>query len=153
MFQRKLNVPLSLVHPSMKEKVQARQQKQKAWHDVHAKERKFSVFVRNYVRGPLWLPGQVLEFINDKLYLIMLTHGRRVRKHIDQIRRRSTDSKEQVNFPVEGKDAIDFEIDTCVDTEFGEANERPERNPNGEDTPNYELKLLLRHLCSVFLKE
>ena len=37
------------------------------------------------MQGPVWLPGEILEKHRSTLYTVLLTDGRKVRKHTDQL--------------------------------------------------------------------
>ena len=43
------------------------------------------MYARNYSPGPMWLPGEIVEKQGSTLYTVLLTDGRRVRKHTDQL--------------------------------------------------------------------
>lgn len=109
MFKRELRVPLSLVHPNIKSRVVAKQNKQKSSHDLHAHERQFSegnkVYVRNYLRGPEWLPGIIINKTGNVMFTVKLLDGRDVRKHVDQIRLRHTDER----VGLDGSSSIELE--------------------------------------------
>ena len=83
---------LDLLHPNITSQVNDSQECQKRNHDVHAKPRSFHgedlVFVSNTGRGPKWIEGVVEQQTGPLSFLIRLTDGRRVRKHMDQLRAR-----------------------------------------------------------------
>ncbi|CAI5661061.1 unnamed protein product [Oreochromis niloticus] len=89
MMGRKLRCTLDLIHPDLKQKVTARQDRQRLYHDRHAKERMFvigdTVYTRNYGRGPKWIPGLIQEMTGPVSYLVMLGNGTVVRRHVDQL--------------------------------------------------------------------
>jgi len=62
--------------PNTAEKVEAAQRKQKSQHDVKAKAQEFkvgdSVYVRNYLQGNKWLPG---EQTGPQLFVVKLVKG------------------------------------------------------------------------------
>jgi hypothetical protein len=64
---------------------------------VCTKPREFNVrelvYARNYSPGPRWLPGEIVEKQGSTLYLVLLTDGRRVRKHADQLITRAKPAK------------------------------------------------------------
>jgi len=92
--------------PNTAEKVEAAQRKQKSQHDVKAKAQEFkvgdSVYVRNYLQGNKWLPG---EEAGPQLFVVKLVNGRSRRCHLDQIRLREGN----VEFPT-SHDSPDVEI-------------------------------------------
>ena len=59
-------------------------------HEVHATRREFkvgdSVFLRNYSRGPDWIPGKIIKRRGNVMYDIQLNDNRLVSRHIDQLR-------------------------------------------------------------------
>lgn len=91
MFGRDLRVPLSMVHPSLEQHVKSKQASQKQYHDQCSQDRSIQVnddvFVRNYLKGQMWLPGKV---VSQQLYDVSLSDGRVVRKHLDQLRSRAS---------------------------------------------------------------
>ena len=62
---RKLRSRPDLLKPSIGLKITEKQQQQKSIHDLHCRERSFSVgekvFVKNNLKGPKWLPGSVVK--------------------------------------------------------------------------------------------
>ena len=77
------------LHPDLNKKAHDAQLQQAKGHDVRAKPREFNVgelvYTRNYGQGPTWLPGEVVEKHGFTLYTVLLTDGRRIRKHMDQL--------------------------------------------------------------------
>ena len=85
---RKLKTLLDLLHPNLHGKVQMKQQEMKNRHDKHAKHREFHVgdlvSVRNYSRGPKWLPGVIIAA--GPVFEVQLSRdGRVVRRHLNQM--------------------------------------------------------------------
>ena len=85
---RKLKTLLDLMHPNLHGKVQVKQQEMKNRHDKHAKHREFHVGdlvrVRNYSRGPKWVPGVVI--VAGPVFEVELSYdGRIVRRHLNQM--------------------------------------------------------------------
>lgn len=93
---RRLRTHLALLHPDVAAKVRNSQQRQKAGHDKHAREREFvlndNVFVRNFGSGSVWLPGTIVGVQGLLSFQIKLEDGRIVRRHIDHVRARVCDS-------------------------------------------------------------
>ena len=62
---RRPRTRLDLLKPNTAERVERKQQQQKARHDQKARSRAFrigdSIFVRNFGVGNRWLPGEVVE--------------------------------------------------------------------------------------------
>ena len=46
------------------------------------------VYVRNFGRGPLWLPGHIVHSTDYVSFQIELLDGRTCRRHIDRVRTR-----------------------------------------------------------------
>ena len=64
-LKRSLRTCLDLLHPNVESVVCLSQAKQKAQHDVHAKEREFvigqDVLAKNFCSGTKWLPGTITK--------------------------------------------------------------------------------------------
>ena len=64
---------LDLVRPNTAERVEGKQLQQKANHDVvtrpHLFQKGEEVYVRNFGRGQMWLPGRVVKHTSSFLYL------------------------------------------------------------------------------------
>ncbi len=91
---KRLRSTLDQLLPSVAQRVERSQAKQKQGHDCHAKSRLFqlgdAVSVRGFGTGlgksPNWLAGSVLEQTGPLSFQIELEDGRLVRRHIDHIR-------------------------------------------------------------------
>ena len=86
---RSLRSHLDLLRPDVGIKVHAAQSRQKKQHDQHSQMRQVgvgdSVNVRNYSRGPKWVPGTVTQETGPLSARIELEDGTVVRKHHDQV--------------------------------------------------------------------
>ena len=84
---------LDLARPNLLERVESKQQQQKAGHDSHARIRTFqvgdTVYARNFRPGEKWLHGSIVTVTGPVSFVIELTNGARVRRHQDQLRHRS----------------------------------------------------------------
>ena len=93
MFGRRLRTQFDSLHPDLNKKALHAQLRQAKGHDNRAKPREFRVgelvYARNYGQGPMWVPGEVVEQHGATLYTVLLTDGRRVRKHTDQLMTRA----------------------------------------------------------------
>ena len=96
---RRLKSHLDLLHPDhvVETRVQKSQDRQKATHDQHAKDREFkegdTVFARNFsggTSGPVWLEGTIVNRRGPVSFTVKLSDNRVVRRHIDHLRARST---------------------------------------------------------------
>ena len=76
--------------------MQGKQEALKKNHDIHAKSREFNVgdlvFVKDFPSGKTWLSGSVSEVRGPLSYYVTLLDGRVVRRHVDHIRSRSSQS-------------------------------------------------------------
>ena len=85
---RKLRTRLDLLKPSVKEHVHEQVQKQKKYHDQHARQRTYrvgqSVLVRNLRDGPRWLVGRVIEELGPANYEVQV-NGQIWMRHADQL--------------------------------------------------------------------
>ncbi len=95
---KKMKSRLDLLKPSLDQRVQHRQERQKEGHDKRAKVRSFEVgeqvYVKNHSRGSKWLPGTIIERRGPLSYRVELLDKRTVRCHQDHVRLRAR-SKEQ----------------------------------------------------------
>ncbi|KAI2668897.1 Transposon Tf2-6 polyprotein [Labeo rohita] len=86
-------------------KILKKQQKQKEGHDKSCKLRSFevgdSVYVRNYSGGPKWIPAVVKSCTGPLSYKTALGQGQTVKRHVDQMRTRSTDEMFETVLPTE----------------------------------------------------
>lgn len=95
LMNRRLRTHLDLVRPSLAERVQRNQSKQKQQHDLHARDRDkeltetVAVYVRGYqASGEKWIPGILLEKTGPVSWKVRTQNGQIVRRHNDQIRPR-----------------------------------------------------------------
>ena len=79
-----------ILHPSVASRVSDRQECQKRNHDAHAQPQCLQVddlvLVRNTGKGPKWIEGTVKKQTGPLSFVVSLTDGRTVRKHMDQLR-------------------------------------------------------------------
>ena len=91
---RELRTRLTLLRPSVGEKVMDPQSKQKATHDAHAKFREFypgdRILVKDLRKDYTWWLGSVAERSSPKSYVVVLNDGRVWKRHLDHIRRDTT---------------------------------------------------------------
>ena len=87
---RQLRSHLSLLNPDIAARVLSKQQAQKDTHDRKAKERKFTVgdkvWVREFPGGSSWLRGTLKAARGPLSFLVQLHGGRVARYHVDHIR-------------------------------------------------------------------
>ena len=93
---RSLRSDLDLLRPDVAAKVHAAQSRQKIQHDQHSRMRQVEVgdsaIVRNYFRGPKWIPGTIIQENGPLSARIELEDGTVVRRHQDQLVARPTES-------------------------------------------------------------
>ena len=69
-------------------------EKQKESHDRHSRFREFkeedTVFIRNYRTGPKWIEGTVCKRLGPVSYILKLKNGVELRRHIVQLRKRTS---------------------------------------------------------------
>ena len=91
LFGCRLRCHLDLLHPSMESKVRQNQYPQKESDVFHARERMFverdSILVKNFSSGDPWLPGVIHSKTGPASFTVDLEDGRRVRRHLDQVRK------------------------------------------------------------------
>ena len=123
---------LDLLKPELATKVQGKQEAQKKNHNIHAKPREFHVgdlvFVKDFPSGKTWLPGSVSEVRGPLSYYFTLLDGRVVRRHVDHIRSRSSQSAS----PPTGES--DVEIPTALTSTAAGQSTEAELTP-AETTP------------------
>lgn len=93
LFGRNLRTRLDAIRPDLSRTVEKRQDQQKRQHDSRAKVQmlKDKVFVRNFGRGKLWLPGYLLCTSGPCSFMVKLLDGRVMRCHIDHLQPRVMD--------------------------------------------------------------
>ena len=97
LMKRKPRCRLDLVRPSMESRVRKKQMDQKANHDKGAKLRTFQVddkvYVKNFARGAVWVPGVITAPNGPLSYLVKLHDGRIWKRHVDHVRARWQDDQ------------------------------------------------------------
>ena len=94
LMKRTLRSRLDLLNPNIWSKVQQRQEKQRAYHDVHTKARSFQMGEGVYVRQfppnqrESWVAAQVCELTGPLSFKVKLSDGRVLRRHVDHVRKR-----------------------------------------------------------------
>ena len=94
MFHRPLRCHLDLLKPDIGATIQERQFQQQLNHDVRSKDWEFqiddTVFVENFGQGSKWLAGIIDEVREPLTYMVKLSDGRLVKRHVDHIRNRTS---------------------------------------------------------------
>ena len=95
---RELRTRLTLLRPSVGEKVMESQSNQKATHDVQSKFREFypgeRILLKDLRKADIWCPSSVAERSGPKSYVVVLNDGRVWKRHVDHVRRDSMDRTE-----------------------------------------------------------
>ena len=77
--------------PNLATKVRHKQFSQKTQHDKKSKPRTFTigsnVFVRNISTGPEWLLGTVVNSRGPVSYIVKLSDGHHIKRHVDHLRK------------------------------------------------------------------
>ena len=77
--------------PNLVTKVRNKQFSQKIQHDKKSKPRTFTigsnVLVRNFSTGPEWLLGTVVNSRGPVSYIVKLSDGRHIKRHVDHLRK------------------------------------------------------------------
>jgi len=98
MLGRQLRSHLDLLLPNVADKVQRNQSLEKQTHDYHARDRQLQiddlVLAKNHGQGPPWIPGKILKRSGAVTFLVELTNGTVIRRHMDQLKLNMT-SQEQ----------------------------------------------------------
>ena len=87
---RRLRSRLDLLFPTVSQKVESKQLKQKEEHDATKPVRTFSigdlVYVEDFTASPQkWIPGKIVEVTGPLSYCIELLDGSTVRRHVDNV--------------------------------------------------------------------
>ena len=95
-MKRKLRSSLDLLFPSVQQRVEDKQAKQKAHHDGQKPRREFKVgekvYVENFPTKNLrWIPGIIVKVTGPLLYEVELRNRAWVRRHVDNVRRRENE--------------------------------------------------------------
>ena len=99
MFGRKCRLHLDLLLPDYTVRVEAQQQWQKEQHDLHAHNRVVSngeqVYARNFRPGEMCLPGCIFKAKGPVSFLVRLTDGQVIKRHVDHVRKRLPEHRQQ----------------------------------------------------------
>ena len=138
LFGRKLRSPLDLLKPDLHHRVENNQETQKAMHDKHASHRPFDegdpVFVRNFSRGPPWLPAAITNRCGPLSFKVKVLEGGMVwRRHQDQLRKRSVIDSQATRVTAPSVNIPQYDLmgpDDSTDSASNETEEsRPPKDP------------------------
>ncbi|KAL5505227.1 hypothetical protein EMCRGX_G006629, partial [Ephydatia muelleri] len=89
-FKRQLRTRLDLLKPDYGDKALGKQADQKNYHDLHSRDRQFSVgqkvMARNFLQGLTWVPGVVTEVCGPVSYMVRVQPNIVWRRHVDHIK-------------------------------------------------------------------
>ena len=119
-MKRKPKSTLDLVRPYLTSSVNAKQQKQKQYHDTHSKQREFrnhdNVFALIHARnGQTWLPATITAITGPLSYVVQLDDDRTQRCHVNQLRARHS-SAPQTEINISGNVFVPTIPDTVIST-------------------------------------
>ena len=152
-LKRSLRTRLELLHPNVESVVCLSQAKQKAQHDSHVKEREFtigqSVLAKNFHSGTKWLPGTITEILGPVTYLVRMKNNLTWKRHVDQLRSRSSLSDES---SLEGSDSDTAVTYPASSIEQSDSNSLDEvapitENRNTDNVPGNMLPSFSCHPC------
>ena len=88
-LNRHLQTRLDLLHPSITDKVELEQARQKGYHDVHTRTHKFSigqrVLAHNFLSDPKLISGTIIGQQGPLSYFVQIRGGRQWKRHTDQL--------------------------------------------------------------------
>ena len=88
---------LDFLFPSVAQRVQQSQERQKTNHDQHVQSRTFQVgdevYVVNHRGSPKWLPGVVVKLLGPLNLIVKVKGGQEARYHVDHVRARTKGEK------------------------------------------------------------
>ena len=105
------------MRPNAAERVE-RQQAKQVQHNASSRDRQFEgdqVFVRNYQQGEQWVPGVIQDCTGPVSFRVKLQDGRVRRRHLDQVRSRSVNVPQVVEYP-----SVDVPATEPVPTQISE---------------------------------
>ena len=92
----RLRCHLDFIRPNLDARVRQNQYRQKETHDYHAKDRDFregdDVLTKNFSSGEPWLRGTIHKEVGPVSFIVKLSDGRMVNRHLDQLRENSVNN-------------------------------------------------------------
>ncbi|KAL5487308.1 hypothetical protein EMCRGX_G019895 [Ephydatia muelleri] len=89
-LKMELRTRLDLLKPDYGDKALGKQADQKNYHDLHSRDRQFSVgqkvMARNFLQGLTWVPGVVTEVCGPVSYMVRVQPNIVWRRHVDHIK-------------------------------------------------------------------
>ena len=141
---RRPRTRLDLLRPNTAERVERKQEEQKARHDKKARVRTFrindNVFVKNFIAGRRWLPGKIIEVLGPVTYQVQLESGRCRKCHQDHLRERVVTEGGPEMSQVMSDESLAFGSASTDDTvrqeTSSESQPSPPRVPSPPQQPN-----------------
>ena len=91
LYGRPIRTRLTLVKPSIEERVQGNVGQQKRYHDKNVKYRSFekgdSVYAKNYRKGQPWVSGSIVKKISPVMYIVKLGNEETWKRHVEQLKK------------------------------------------------------------------
>ena len=128
MFQRKLRTALSALHPSSTNRAYQTKEPRRQF---NVGDTVFAINLRD--RGDKWLSGKVIEKKGFNVYIIQLTGGQMIVRHIDQIRRcdmagfDTSSPQDAVGNDITGDKVMNEEMEQSTNTRCGRTVRIPNR--------------------------
>ena len=126
-----------LLKPDLTDSVQRKQQAQKKNHDIHSKlptlvvGKKF--YIKDFPSGKDWIAGEVSEQKGPLTYYVKLPDGRVVRRHIDAIRIRTSETTSATSSATDDVEIPPASITSAPpDTDSNTDTSSPVTNPTAE---------------------
>ena len=111
---------LDFLFPSVAQRVQQSQERQKTNHDQHVQSRTFQVgdevYVVNHRGSPKWLPGVVVKLLGPLNLIVKVKGGQEARYHSDHVRARTGGEKGINNDDSDIEDDDDDPLPPVLDT-------------------------------------
>ena len=153
-LKRQVRTRLDLLRPDLERRVCERQAEQKWQHHQHAKQRELfigqKVMAKNLrSRGPRWVPGVVVERLGPLTYLVLVDGGLFWRRHVDLLRKLSTESENNIDPPQSPPSVVMLqeskqpEVELSMTADYGtltaETNEEIESDDDEQSNQEVEL--------------
>lgn len=111
LMNRQLQTHLDLLRPDLASRVASSQAKQKFYKDKDSRTRSYQVgdkvYAKSFKAGPSWLSGDLVSVAGPRSFVVRLSDGVEVRRHVDQIRTRSADAT------VSSNEDLDCDLSPC----------------------------------------
>ena len=144
---RRIRCHLDFLRPNLAAKVRQCQNRQKDKHDYHPRNRELQigdiVFAKNYGAGESWLPGVIQNKTGPSSFIVDLTDGRRIRRHLYQMGEDTTVVSDSTS--VTGTNDDNFPIPMPDQSQ----DEQLSTEPNSDDNTSESGNGLRRSQCTI----